>query len=225
MNWEKSENIAEIIRVKDCLLVLYGTSACANTLPVIEILSPDEIRYSERLKNDRQKGTWLSCRSTLRQIMGSVLNLNPAEIEFKKGRFGKLYVAGSNLFFNVSHSRSAFLIGFNSDGRIGIDIELLNGSEDLPLLVSYAFSAVESNYCQNGANLVRFVETWTLKEAFLKATGVGLLDQLSGITVLGGPKNEITQHHLNHKSFVCPNGEFGSIVYRNKKKIRFIQMS
>ena len=101
MNWEKSENIAEIIRVKDCLLVLYGTSACANTLPVIEILSPDEIRYSERLKNDRQKGTWLSCRSTLRQIMGSVLNLNPAEIEFKKGRFGKLYVAGSNLFFNV----------------------------------------------------------------------------------------------------------------------------
>jgi len=177
-----------------------------------------------QLRGEGQKNTWQSCRATLRLILGAYLGKKAVEIEFGKGWFGKPYLAGTDLCFNVSHSRHSFLLGFNRGGRIGVDIELLNGSEDLPSLVKYAFSATEAKYFHKNESAERFTEIWTLKEAFLKAAGAGLVDDLTAITVSGESANFITQYKLNQKSFLCPNGETGSVVYRNNMPLEFFRL-
>jgi len=131
-------------------------------------------------------------------------------------------VDDSKLSFNVSHSNSSFLLGFNLLGRIGVDIEKLSGREDLPSLIKYAFSDDEATYCNNGNLAEGFTEVWTMKEAFLKAVGAGLVDQLPSISVIGPVANYIYRFKLNQESFLCPNGETGSIVYRKDQPIKYI---
>lgn len=225
MNWVKSIQIPDLTDERESSVIIYGTDYQSNSLDLKKILSPQELAYSGRLRNEDQKRTWLSCRATLRLILGTYLNKKPFEVELRKGRFGKLYLPESNLFFNVSHSNNAFLLGFCFGGRIGIDIEKLNGSEDLPSMVKFAFSEIEAQYCRNGEDSERFTEIWTSKEALLKAVGVGMVDCLTLITVSENVQNDISHLKLNQKSFLCPNKETGSIVYRTNKPIKSIWLT
>ncbi|MEI6433745.1 MAG: 4'-phosphopantetheinyl transferase superfamily protein [Bacteroidota bacterium] len=223
MIWKKVTDLLSYTN-RENLLIVYGTNKLVDFLPICDLITSDEIAYSEGLRGEGQKNTWLSCRAALRLALGFYLSKKPIEIELRKSRFGKLFTADADIFFNVSHSKHAFLLGFNPGGRIGIDIELMNGSEDLPSLVTYAFSTAEANYYRNGEGAKRFAEIWTLKEAFLKAVGVGLVNDLTSITVTGESQNYIARYHLKQKSFLCPNGETGSVVYRNNKPLEFIEM-
>ncbi|MBV5314399.1 MAG: 4'-phosphopantetheinyl transferase superfamily protein [Prolixibacteraceae bacterium] len=223
MKWEKSENCEELTK-SNHLLVVYGTNLLANSLPLESILIPEELKYSERLKGNGQKATWLACRASLRLILATYLSEKPQNIELRIGHFGKLHVADTNLFFNISHTSHSFLLGFNLCGRIGVDIELLSGREDLPSLIQYAFSEEEAIYCKEGELAKRFAEIWTMKEAFLKAVGVGLVDELPLINVTNSDGNNVNQLRLNQKSFICPNGETGSIVYRKNQMVKAIWM-
>lgn len=221
MIWKMTNNLSTF-ECHDDIFIVYGQNSISDSLVLSEILIPDELIFSERLKGEEQKETWLSCRASLRLILATILNVNPKFIELQKGKYGKLYIANSNLFFNVSHSKNAFLIGLSNKGRIGIDIEILTGFEDLPSLVNFAFSKEEAKYCHYGKSPDLFTKVWTLKEAFLKAAGVGLIDKLSGISVVGNLNNDILHFAMYQKSFLCPNGEIGSIVYRKKNKIKYI---
>ena len=220
MIWEKIERITSI-DIENNILIVYGTNTISDNLRLNELLTHSELAYSERLKEEGQKDTWLSCRVSLRLILGSYLNMNPLNIELRKGNFGKLYLAESKMCFNISHSKTSFLLGFSLGARIGIDIEILDGSEELPSIVNYAFSDDEARYCLNGKQAKLFTEVWTLKEAFLKAVGVGLVDELKAITVVGNSKNDIERFKLYQNTFLCPNGETGSVVYRNNKPLKF----
>lgn len=224
MNWIKSVKIPDLSNEKESLVIIYATDYQINSLTLKEILSPPELAYSERLRNADQKRTWLSCRATLRLILGAYLNKKPIEVELRKGRFGKLYLPESNLFFNISHSNNAFLLSFCFGGRIGIDIEIMNGSEDLPSMIKYAFSEIEAQYCRYGENPERFAEIWTTKEALLKAAGVGMIDCLTSITVSENVMNDISRYKLKQKSFLCPNRETGSIVYKANKPLKFLYL-
>ncbi len=221
MNWQKSDTISSFTD-RDHLLVVYGTNKLVSSLTLEEIVVPDELTYSFRLRGEGQRETWLSARASLRLVISSFLNKAPRDIEFRKGRFGKLFLENSDLFFNVSHAKYSFLLGFSCKGRIGVDLERLNHTEDLPALVNYAFSKSESRYCLNGMDPDKFVEIWTLKEAFLKAAGVGLVDELPAVSVVNHPQNDIGRFNLRHRSFLCPNGETGSVVSRDDQPIKFI---
>ncbi len=220
INWEKSVHIPVLTGNRQ-VLVVYGTNKLAETSAVHEILTPEELKYAERLRGEGQKSTWIACRTNLRLILSTCLDKTPKEIEFRKSRFGKPYLVHPDLCFNSSHSKSAFLLGFSFGGRIGIDIELLNGSEDLPSMVQYAFSESETEYCLQGKSPERFTEIWTLKEAFLKAVGIGLVNDLTAVSVAGTSSESIERFRLNQKSFRCPNGETGAVVYRNNQPLKF----
>lgn len=223
MKWEPVFELPDITSDR-YLFIIYGTNTLADSLKLENVLTSNELVYAERLKGNGQKNTWLSCRATLRLIMGKYLNMNPAGIELKKGRFGKLHIAKTHLFFNVSHSDHSFLLGFNPSGRIGVDIENLSGHEDLISLIDYAFSDEEAIYCRDGEVSKRFTEIWTSKEAFLKTVGVGLVDNLKLITVCGAINNHILNLKLNRKTFQCPDGETASIVFRNNLPVKFFRL-
>ena len=221
MIW-KTLDVIPTLKSSQDVLVVYGTSRTSDIALSSSVLTRDEIAIGNRIKSISERNTWLSCHVALRTMLGSYLKSEPAEIELKKNRFGRLYLSTSDLYFNVSHTNSSWLLGFCIGGKIGADIEKLSGTEDLASLVEYAFSPVEADYCKNGGLPDRFLEIWTLKEAFLKATGVGLIDNLGSVNVSGFEKNDILLRKFNKKIFSCPNGETASIVYRNNRTVNLL---
>ncbi len=218
MIWETCQDMPKITSGQN-ILVVYGTNKHSDSSIANSILTREEIEYCNRIRSVNQRTTWISCHVNLRMMLGNFLESNPAEVEFKKNRYGRLYLPKSNLYFNVSHTDSSWLLGFSFGGKIGVDLEKLAGNEDLTSLIAYAFSSIEADYCNGGNLQERFLEIWTLKEAFLKAAGVGLVDNLGLINVCGYPENDICDKQFEQKTFICPYGETASIVYRNKRTI------
>jgi len=213
MNWI---NIAENIFTLsfDDVSIFYGTNSLADQSSISGFLTPNELSFSAKLKDSENKKTWIACRATLRQLLGDYLKVSPLEISFKKGKYGKPYLTESSLNFNVSHTRTSFLLGFNKFGRIGVDIEKLFGREEIQEIISLMFSNNEVEYCSSIAGNKGFLDIWTLKEAFLKASGIGLIDNLKYISVIDAANNNIiNRFNLKSKTFTSPNGETGAVVY------------
>ena len=126
---------------------------------------------------------------------------------FCKNRFGKPFINNSGLFFNLSHSRNSFLIGINTIGRIGVDIEA-DMPDDTDTIADFSFSENERELFRR--NPENFLKIWTQKEAFLKAAGTGLLQNLSCIDSI----TSIPKFGMKCITFTCPDTETASIVFR-----------
>ncbi len=221
MIWEKSFEIPPISSGQKVLLV-YGNGKQADLARIDTILNQEEVAYALRIRSEIQRNTWISCHITLRIMLGAYLETEPAKIVFMKNGFGKPLVKQSTLNFNISHTNSAFLLGFNPNGTIGVDLEHLSGSEDLASSAGYAFSPAETDYCGEEILTDHFLKIWTLKEAYLKAEGVGLADNLKTVNVYGDINNVIISNQLDQNTFRCPEGETASIVCRNLQCISYV---
>ncbi|MCX6222744.1 MAG: 4'-phosphopantetheinyl transferase superfamily protein [Bacteroidia bacterium] len=221
MIWQRAFEIPKI-SLDQRTLVIYGDHKPADLQEMFSVLTPDEIACANRIRSPFQRKTWISCHVTLRIMLANVIGLNPADVEISKNRFGRPFLANSTLFFSLSHTNSSYLLGFSSTGKIGVDIEELSGEEDLDELIEYAFSKEEVDFCKNGNLHDHFLETWTLKESFLKATGVGLVDELKTVNVAGKINNHLALLKFQQNTFSCPGGETGSIVFRGTDPVWYI---
>jgi len=221
MIWESLGKVPKL-NASQNILVIYGTGNSTEAGWMAEWLSPGEQERASRIRSEVERNTWISCHMVLRQVLGEMAGIKPSDIKIGKTPFGKLYLPGSNLQFNLSHTDKSFLLGFNFNGKIGIDLEYFTGKEELPLLIEHAFSPQETNFCFQGNTIENFLKIWTMKEAYLKATGVGLVDDLKSINIYGNEENDIVRNKLCQDNFICPNGETASIVYNNGKPIDYI---
>jgi 4'-phosphopantetheinyl transferase len=90
------------------------------------------------------------------------------------------------LTFNLSHTRGlvACVVAYGED--VGVDVEPIAAAPDLLDLARANFSAeevAELERCVPADRPARFTGMWTLKEAYLKATGAGIATRLGECTV------------------------------------------
>jgi 4'-phosphopantetheinyl transferase len=119
------------------------------------------------------------------------MNIEPSQLQFCYSPHGKPALADADttgmLQFNLSHSGEIALYAVACERQIGIDIERLRPFSELEQIAKRFFSNREyeelralSPSQQHDA----FFRYWTLKEAYVKATGQGLslaLNQFGGI--------------------------------------------
>ena len=206
MNW-LIVNDLKSINTTGNLVLAYGRSHPGNAERLTRYL--DE---SEKCKYEKYRSTPpLECRAVLRFLLSGFLNSPPETIRIPETKKGKPYVEGKGLFFNVSHCESSYLLAISKVGRIGVDIECLSGNEDIVSLADYAFSAKEKQVCFDaGDKALNFTKIWTLKEALLKASGTGLINNLGQLNVF----EKLQLYRLNFNTFSCANNETASLVYR-----------
>ncbi|MCX6265966.1 MAG: 4'-phosphopantetheinyl transferase superfamily protein [Bacteroidetes bacterium] len=206
MNWLTVNDLKSITTTGNLFLV-YGRSLPGNSERLSKYL--DE---NERCKYEKNRSTTpLECRAVLRMLLSRFLNSPPETIRIPETKTGKPYVEGKGLFFNVSHCESSYLVAISKVGRVGVDMECLSGNEDIVSLADYAFSENEKHVCFNtGDRAINFTKIWTLKEALLKASGTGLMNNLSQLNVF----EKLQQYGLNFNTFSCPGSETASVVYR-----------
>ena len=154
------------------------------------LLDAEERRRAARFHAARHGTRFTVAHARLRQILGHVLDADPAELRFGKGVAGKPELAGtaasSGLQFNLSHSGGWGLAGWAQARSIGVDVEVWRETSDEAALVRRYFSAAEiSAYEALPAVQQRegFFNAWTRKEAYVKALGRGLTLPLASFDV------------------------------------------
>jgi 4'-phosphopantetheinyl transferase len=108
---------------------------------------------------------------------------------FEYGEHGKPFIVGHpDIHFNISHCREAVLCVV-SDRPVGVDIESIREYRDS--LVHYTMNDAETARIEQAERPeVAFIRLWTMKEAKLKLSGRGIMDNMKD--VLDGTEDFLT---------------------------------
>jgi 4'-phosphopantetheinyl transferase len=154
-----------------------------------QLLSGDEQQRAARFHFDHDRRRFIVARGVLRTLLGRYLGLAPGQVQFAYNPQGKPALAEywqpSGLHFNVSHAGELALYAFTLHRLVGIDVERIRNDIEYLSIAARFFSAQENTALRSlpaDLQLAAFFTGWTRKEAYLKATGMGLslpLDQVS----------------------------------------------
>jgi len=159
---------------------------------LVACLSEDERARASRFKFDRDARRFMVARSALRTLLGGYLGLTPGAVTFTYQAHGKPALDGVHaaLGFNLSHSGDVAVIAAGWDRAVGVDLELRRPLPDLAALAARSFALRERAVLDALPETERpaaFFRCWTRKEAFIKATGLGLAQPLDGFAVSLAP--------------------------------------
>jgi 4'-phosphopantetheinyl transferase len=156
----------------------------------LAVLSPSEIHSAGRFATVELKEHFVVSRAARRHILARYTGQGPALLEFETTLHGKPFLPHFEWHFNVSHSGSLFACAVTRPMPVGIDIERIQEITHLFEIASDHFALGESarlRKMQPDCQTQGFFECWTRKEAFVKATGLGLSQDLRGFEVAFGP--------------------------------------
>ena len=157
------------------------------------VLDDDERRQASKFKNALLHKRYVEVHGRLRQLLAGIVKQAPDKIIINKTKQGKPFLADyPELAFNLSHSGELLLVAVAWHCRVGVDIEICKSRVNLPGLVNKCFSEVEMNYWNqlpDDEKNQAFYRFWTRKEAFVKATGHGIVLGLDQCVI--NPENPV----------------------------------
>jgi 4'-phosphopantetheinyl transferase len=162
------------------------------------LLSVDEQHRADRYVFAEHRHRYRVARGLLRLILGRYTGIAAADLEFNYTANGKpSLVQPLSLHFNLSHSQDRAIYAVGRDCSPGVDLECLRPVDHLIPISRRYFSETEVKWLEaetDNAQALMFFRLWTAKEAYLKATGVGI-SQLQHIGL-----TQATAGHLQ----LCP---------------------
>lgn len=168
------------------------------------LLDDTERARADRFRFDHDRERFVLGHGLLREVLGRVTGAEPAAIRYERGPFGKPSLADGGPHFNFSDTKDAVLIGLCSDGPIGVDLETMARAVDHAAVSSHYFTPEEVEEISQSPDAKRlFLEYWTRKEAILKASGVGIMEDLRSLGV-NHPRNEMTIMHGEFERLAAP---------------------
>jgi 4'-phosphopantetheinyl transferase len=180
------------IDIRYCLTRHLGEPAIAG---VLETLSPPERARHERYTFARDRRDFAVAHGMLRSVLSTHHPIEPSAWTFVVGRHGKPTLPHDlpgcpGLAFNLAHADGLVACAVTSTGEVGIDVERisLRGADPLTLAARF-FSPAEQldlERCDVAERTTRFIEIWTLKEAYIKALGLGLSATLRDFSLIPG---------------------------------------
>lgn len=153
------------------------------------LLSPSEKARRDRYLYERNRHEYKVTRALVRTVLSRYAPVDPAHWLFDAGSHGKPFISGPSidipLCFNLSNTNGlvACIVALNRE--LGIDVEE-RARAARALDVADRFFAPQEvralNALPQTERPLRFSAYWTLKEAYIKARGLGLaipLDQFA----------------------------------------------
>jgi 4'-phosphopantetheinyl transferase len=163
------------------------------------MLSASERLHYDRLALADDRRDYVAAHALLRIALSRYRATPPDGWAFDRNVYGKPRVRPeddhSALQFNLSHARGLVACIVSPSLTVGIDVERVDRLSRYPQLHERSLSGPERVELATMAEHVvaeRFTDLWTLKEALLKAVGVGLAVEPSEVSFSLGAGQTIT---------------------------------
>lgn len=204
------------------------------------LLDAGEQARAARFHFERDRRHYVAARGLLRRLVSAALDQPASALVFEYGAQGKPAISPASvrdrrLCFNLSHSAGWAMFALAWDCEVGVDLEciarLQRDTDGLAGLAARVLSARELAIWQalpDTARETAFLRAWTRKEAYVKATGQGLLDELvhtdvaldaaapkSPLTLRSPRKGEIARDWVLY-DLPAPNGFAAAIAVEQK---------
>ncbi|WP_316749138.1 4'-phosphopantetheinyl transferase family protein [Pedobacter gandavensis] len=141
-----------------------------------ELLSAEELVKAARFLHQQSRENYTVRKYFLRKLLSRFLGRPPEALVFHLKENKKPAI--DDLSFNVSHSKDLITIAI-SENPIGVDIEYIDPYFQYKEVVDLCFSKEEQAMVEAAAlPILAFYLLWTRKEAIVKATGEGIVEQL-----------------------------------------------
>jgi 4'-phosphopantetheinyl transferase len=151
----------------------YNTSG--NSSPdSLAVLSPEEHARAARFHFERDRQRWSQGRAWVKQQLAAQLAVPPNAVILTTEPGGRPFLADHPGFdFNLSHTGDWIALATSRNGRIGLDIEIIDPAFPALEIATEFFLPQEHAWVASGP-IDRFFQLWTAKEALMKATGRGM---------------------------------------------------
>jgi 4'-phosphopantetheinyl transferase len=148
------------------------------------LLSPDEAARRGRFRFEEDRHLYLISHALVRSVLSRYAPVAPALWRFTAGPHGKPEIQGPAgappLRFNLSHTHGLAAVAVTRHCAVGADVEHVDRPVE-PGLARVALAEPERGQLEGAAGdawAETFFSFWTLKEAYLKACGLGLSHSL-----------------------------------------------
>ncbi len=141
------------------------------------ILSAQELQRAARFRFPRDRRLFRAAHTFLRETLGRYLHRSPAELTFLTGSHGRPELACGGMRFNLTHTNGFAACVITSQADCGVDAEPIDRRTDIELVSKNVFTDEERAAIRSHPEIHRpkqFFQFWTLKEAYIKARGLGL---------------------------------------------------
>lgn len=148
------------------------------------LLDGAEIERAAKFRRPDDAAGFILCRGLLRQILADCVQADPAGLRFERTAQGKPFLKDHGLEFNLSHSRDRLLVAVTAGRAVGVDIEFRRSGLNMESIVSRWFAPEEQAFFQGLENPeAGFFDIWAKKEAYVKALGTGIYNELNSFAV------------------------------------------
>jgi 4'-phosphopantetheinyl transferase len=153
------------------------------------ILTPEETERYGRFAFEKDRRQFLLTRALERDVLSRYLGVEPAALVFTRNEYGKPAIAepiGCPLTFSLSHTKGLSVCCVAFEQMIGVDVENLQRTNSHQDIAKRFFSNSEAAFLERideAQKPMEFLRLWTLKEAFVKARGLGLSIPLNSFEI------------------------------------------
>jgi 4'-phosphopantetheinyl transferase len=152
------------------------------------LLTKAELERCQRYKFEQHRRESLASRALIRSALSQYRTVVPTAWRFRKNEHGKPYLdSDCGLHFNLSNSVGMVVCAIAEGIEVGVDVEPHERAHNIMAVAERVFSLAErAQLNELGATekLDRVLSLWTLKEAYIKARGMGLAMPLEKISFL-----------------------------------------
>jgi 4'-phosphopantetheinyl transferase len=154
------------------------------------LMTPGERQRMLAFRFGKDRRQYLAARALLRTVLSLQARVQPADWRFGATARGKPFIEGPAaqppLHFNLAHTHGLVVCAVSTaHPRLGVDVESIDRRTAALDIADSHFSPAECAWLR-GVPTERlhqaFMQLWTLKEAWIKATGEGLSATLSQCT-------------------------------------------
>jgi 4'-phosphopantetheinyl transferase len=157
-------------------------------------LDDEERARAGRFHAERDRRRYIVAHAFMRDVLARYAGASTAALRFGTGRHGKPYLKSpalpNPLEFNLSHSGDLALLAVAWARPVGVDVEAARTGFDFLEVAEMVFSPAERRTLVEATGPARadaFYACWSRKEAYIKATGIGVAEGLDHFEVSLAP--------------------------------------
>ncbi|MGZ5958412.1 MAG: 4'-phosphopantetheinyl transferase family protein [Myxococcaceae bacterium] len=173
----------------------------------IDVLDPEERARAEAFRTPDLREQYVASHAMVRTVLSTYASVAPSEWRYAYGSKGqpRLVDAPVDLRFSLSHSGPRAAVAITVGREVGFDLEDIDPAKNPLGIADRFFTPTEAEAlraCLASDRSARFTTLWTVKEAVLKARGVGLgsglgtveidLDDAGSVRAVAGPEGPWT---------------------------------